>query len=62
MDESRTEPAFGAVFALNMLVNTEAGDAYTESEARGWFTKAGFTDIRCRPASPETQMLLGRRP
>jgi predicted O-methyltransferase YrrM len=32
MDESRTTPTDGAVFAINMLVNTEAGSTYTEIE------------------------------
>ena len=31
MDESRTYPPAGALFALNMLVNTQGGDTYTYS-------------------------------
>ncbi len=42
MDESRTEPPGGAFFALNMLVNTAAGDTYTESEVREWMKDAGL--------------------
>ena len=45
MDEDRTQPAHGAIFALNMLVGTEAGDTYTEAEVAGWMEAAGLTKI-----------------
>jgi 2-polyprenyl-3-methyl-5-hydroxy-6-metoxy-1,4-benzoquinol methylase len=61
MDESRVEPAFGAVFALNMLVNTPAGDTFTESEIGGWLTDAGCTNIVRRDTGPFTAMLLGTK-
>src|SRR5215208_3534688 len=31
-----------ALFAVNMVVNTESGDTYTEEEYRGWLNAAGF--------------------
>ena len=40
MNDNRFEPTFGAFFALNMLVNTQQGDTYTESEIREWMTAA----------------------
>jgi len=46
MDEDRTTPAFGALFALNMLVGTQAGDTYTEAEVNDWLQGCGFTDFR----------------
>ncbi len=46
MDESRTWPPAGAVFALNMLVGTDGGDTYTFREVREDLESAGFTDIR----------------
>jgi SAM-dependent methyltransferase len=46
MDESRTRPPAGAVFALNMLVNTRGGDTYTFEEVKGALEKAGFKDVR----------------
>jgi SAM-dependent methyltransferase len=46
MDESRTKPPAGAVFALNMLVNTGGGDTYTLSEVKTGLEKAGFTEVR----------------
>ncbi len=46
MDETRTKPGAGAIFALNMLVNTESGDTYTLEEVRSDLEQAGFERIR----------------
>lgn len=46
MEESRTVPPAGAVFALNMLVATESGDTFTFQEIKETLETAGFTDIR----------------
>lgn len=42
MDDSRTKPSQGAVFALNMLLNTPGGDTYTFAEVSEQLTQAGF--------------------
>ena len=46
MDESRTSPPGGALFALNMLVNTSGGDTYTFSEIKVTLEEAGFMEVR----------------
>ena len=46
MDESRTNPPAGALFALNMLVNTDGGDTYTFAEVKKGLERAGFLDVR----------------
>lgn len=45
MDPSRTRPTKGALFALNMLVNTLGGDTYTFGEIREGLEKAGFVNV-----------------
>jgi SAM-dependent methyltransferase len=45
MDSSRTTPKKGALFALNMLVNTAAGDTYTFAEVSESLQKAGFINV-----------------
>jgi SAM-dependent methyltransferase len=42
MDDEKTKPEFGAVFAVNMLVATDAGNCYSQKEIEGWFTQTGF--------------------
>jgi len=60
MSEDRTEPVTGALFALNMLVATQAGDTYTEGEIRGWMTAAGLTDIVRTEAPMGTAVMVGK--
>jgi hypothetical protein len=45
MNNERTLPVGGAIFAINMLVGTEAGDCFTEGEVAKMLTDAGFTNI-----------------
>jgi predicted O-methyltransferase YrrM len=44
-NEQRTGPPFPLIFALNMLVNTENGDTYTDSQVREFLVAAGFREI-----------------
>ena len=62
MDETRMEPAAGAVFALNMVVNTRAGDTFTEGEIAGWLTDAGCENIVRCDTGPVTAMMVGGKP
>jgi len=45
MNNDRTQPTSGAVFAINMLVGTDAGDCFTEQEVTGMLNAAGFKNI-----------------
>jgi len=45
MNNDRTQPTAGAIFAINMLVGTEAGDCFTEQEVMDMLTAAGFKNI-----------------
>jgi SAM-dependent methyltransferase len=60
-DEERTAPLFPVLFALNMLVGTPGGDAYTESEIRGWMAGAGIGGVERRDTPFGTSLLTGRR-
>jgi len=42
MNNDRTQPTSGAIFAINMLVGTEAGDCFTEQEVTEMLSNAGF--------------------
>ena len=61
VDEDRTSPPFAALFALNMLVGTEAGDTYTESEVRGWMDEAGLSGITRTDTEYDTTLIVGRK-
>lgn len=61
MNDDRVSPAFGAFFSLNMLVNTDSGDTYTESEVKEWMAEAGLTFIE-RKETGMTGLMIGRKP
>jgi SAM-dependent methyltransferase len=45
MNNDRTQPTSGAIFAINMLVGTESGDCFTEAEVVDMLNNAGFKNI-----------------
>ncbi|MHB8109347.1 MAG: methyltransferase [Syntrophorhabdaceae bacterium] len=45
MEEDRTGPSPGTLFALNMLVNTRGGNTYTFEEVKNDLTGSGFHDV-----------------
>ena len=61
-NEDRVTPPASAAFSLNMLVGTDAGDAYTLSEYTQMFSNAGFGNITLQqvPNSPQQVMVTGK--
>jgi hypothetical protein len=45
MNNDRTQPTQGAIFAINMLVGTESGDCFSELEVTDMLKEAGFKKI-----------------
>jgi predicted O-methyltransferase YrrM len=62
VDEGRIGPPQAVIFALNMLVNTPAGDTYTEAEIRGWMEAAGLGGVERRDTAFDTTLVIGKRP
>lgn len=60
IDESKTKPASAALFAVNMLVNTQNGRCYSFSEVKGWLNSLGFKDIHRIPMD-RSQLIIGRK-
>ena len=60
LDETRTSPLPSALFAINMLVHTSGGNAYTPKEMSGWMKKAGFANIKTTRLN-ETVLIEGRK-
>jgi SAM-dependent methyltransferase len=62
-NEDRVTPPAAAAFSLNMLVGTDAGDAYTFSEYEKMFANAGFAKTALHPVTgmPQ-QVLISRKP
>ena len=62
LDPGRTSPPAAALFAVNMLVNTAAGDCYTVAEVEGWMTAAGLTPVAVVEVAHHSRLIVGRKP
>ncbi len=61
MKEDRSGPLQPALFALNMLVGTDSGDTFTESEVRAWMTEAGLRSMERKDTAVGTNLVIGRK-
>jgi precorrin-6B methylase 2 len=61
VDQDRRGPLRGLIFAVNMLVNTEAGGTWSFEEIAGWLTEAGFADARLLPVPGPSPLILATR-
>ncbi|MCI0468934.1 MAG: methyltransferase domain-containing protein, partial [Nitrospirae bacterium] len=48
LEKDRTHPLQGALFSVNMLVNTEGGRSYSPPEIKQWLSKAGLKNINIK--------------
>jgi len=62
MENDRSGPAYGLVFALHMLVHTRAGNTYTYDEIRSWTEAAGFGPGTALSLTPQTRLWIARKP
>lgn len=62
LNDEKTGPRMGAVFALNMLVNTKAGSSYSRKEYSDWLSTAGFGHIELKPMPGPTALIIGKKP
>lgn len=63
LDETRTKPAQGAIFAVNMLVATTAGNSYTVKEVFEDLVSCGFIEPRLAIDGPNMeQVIMATRP
>jgi ubiquinone/menaquinone biosynthesis C-methylase UbiE len=62
VNKDRTDPLVGLLFAVNMLVNTEEGDAFSFEEISGWLREAGFTKPRLLKVPAVSPLVLATKP
>jgi 3-hydroxy-5-methyl-1-naphthoate 3-O-methyltransferase len=61
VDKDRRGPVNGLFFAVNMLVNTDEGDAYSFEEISDWLQSAGFRDMRKLPVPGPSPLILATK-
>ncbi|MFA6422302.1 MAG: methyltransferase [Candidatus Buchananbacteria bacterium] len=58
MNEDKAGPLFSALFALNMKIDTEDGNAYTFNQIKGWLGEIGFKNIESKQLiGPQTAII-----
>jgi (2Fe-2S) ferredoxin/SAM-dependent methyltransferase len=62
LEPDRTKPRQAVLFALNMLVGTEAGSTYTEEEYTSWLKAAGLGAVRRVRLPGPADLMVGSRP
>ena len=60
LENNRASPIPGALFSVNMLVNTAAGRSYTPQEMKTCLTKTGFKGVRTKVLG-DTVVLTARK-
>jgi len=62
LSDDKISPRMGAVFALNMLVNTKAGSSYSLKEYQDWIETAGFEKVEHKTMPGPTGLVIGHKP
>lgn len=61
VDADRRGPVNGLIFAVNMLVHTDAGDAYSFAEISEWLKEAGFSHPRTLDTHGPSPLILATK-
>lgn len=61
-NDDRTGPPNALIFAVNMLVNTDAGDTFTFPEISAWLREAGFVNPRQLDVQSVSPLILATKP
>jgi SAM-dependent methyltransferase len=62
VNDARTEPLPSLIFAVNMLVHSERGDAFSFNEIKSWLEEAGFKKARKLQAPGPSPLVLATKP
>jgi ubiquinone/menaquinone biosynthesis C-methylase UbiE len=62
VDDNRTGPLNGLIFAVNMLVHSEHGDTFSFGEIKSWLEEVGFKNIRKLDAPGPSPLVLATKP
>ena len=62
VNDERTGPPNGLLFAVNMLVNSDVGDTFSFEEISGWLRDAGFENPRTLDAPGPSPLILATKP
>jgi (2Fe-2S) ferredoxin/predicted O-methyltransferase YrrM len=59
LNPDKAGPQHAALFSVNMLVGTDAGSTYSETEYSGWMKAAGLTEVHRIKLSGPSDLIVG---
>lgn len=59
---NKTNPLDAALFAVNMLVNTERGNVYSVNEVKEWLQEIGFRKIKKVKLKGSSRLIIAEKP
>jgi hypothetical protein len=62
VDDDRNGPLVPLTFAINMLLHTRNGNAYSFAEIRSWLEETGFVNARLQAAPGPSPLVLAEKP
>ncbi len=62
VNEDRTGPPNGLIFAVNMLVNTEQGTTWSFGQINSWLNEAGFGNAYTLDSPGPSPLILAKKP
>ncbi len=60
--DDRTGPPQALIFAVNMLVHTEAGDTFSFEQMSNWLNETGFHQVRALDTGGHSPLVLATKP
>lgn len=62
LNSAKTQPLFGALFSLNMLMGTHRGSSYSYVEMKEWLKDVGFRNIKKVDLDLDSGLIIGHKP
>lgn len=62
VNDQRTKPAHGLMFAVNMFLHSDYGDTFSFNEIKNWLGEAGFKKVRKLEAPGPSPLILATKP
>ncbi len=62
LNSAKTQPLFGTLFSLNMLMGTHRGSSYSYVEMKEWLKDVGFKNIKKVNLDLDSGLIIGHKP
>ncbi len=61
LNSAKTQPLFGTLFSLNMLMGTHRGSSYSYVEMKEWLKNVGFKNVKRVNIGLDTGLIIGHK-